>query len=103
MKNVFLVVLLFLLPDFFILGNEPASVMASGNWYKIAVDKEGIYRITYSELVNLGITDPENVRIYGLGGAMLPETADKNSGNDLLEIDSEPRLLFNENGGLAVF
>jgi hypothetical protein len=60
--------------------------MASGDWYKITIDREGIYQITYSELVSLGITDPANVRIYGSGGAMLPEEADKNSGNDLQEI-----------------
>jgi len=86
MKNVFLAILFFLLPFFFISGSETTSVMASGDWYKISVDRDGIYRITYSELVDLGITDPANVRIYGSGGAMLPETADKKSGNDLQEI-----------------
>jgi len=86
MKNAFLSLLLFLLPTFCMSGSETASVMVSGDWYKITVDREGIYRITYSELVNLGITDPSNVRIYGSGGAMLPEIADKKSGNDLQEI-----------------
>ena len=86
MKNVILAITLFLLPIFSILGSDPASVMASGEWYKIAVEQDGIYRITYSELVSLGITDPANVRIYGSGGAMLPEMADQNSGNDLQEI-----------------
>jgi len=86
MKNSFFAILLFLLSDFCISGSEPSSVMASGDWYKIAVDRDGIYRITYSELVGLGITDPANVRIYGSGGAMLPEKANQNSGNDLQEI-----------------
>ena len=86
MKNVFLAIILFLLSDFCILGSDPPSVMASGEWYRIAVEQDGIYRITYSELVSLGVSDPENVRIYGSGGAMLPETADQHSGNDLQEI-----------------
>ena len=86
MKNVFLAILFFLFPGFCMLGSETASVMASGDWYKITVDREGIYRITYSELVNLGITDPANVRIYGSGGAMLPEKADKRLAHDLQEI-----------------
>ena len=86
MKNVFLAILFFLYPTFCMLGSESASVMASGDWYKITVDREGIYRITYSELVNLGITNPENVRIYGSGGAMLPEKADKRLAHDLQEI-----------------
>ena len=86
MKNGFLIILLSLLPAFCILGNEPPSVMATGEWYKITVDRDGIYRINYSDLVSLGVTDPANVRIYGSGGAMLPEKADRNSGNDLQEI-----------------
>ena len=86
MKNVFLSISLFLLSVLCALGGEPSSVMASGDWYRIIVERDGIYRITYSELVGLGISDPENVRIYGSGGAMLPEIADKNSGNDLQEI-----------------
>ena len=66
--------------------NNYSSVMSSGDWFKISVEHDGIYRITYSELVNLGIFDPENVRIYGLGGSMLPEMADENSSQDLREI-----------------
>ena len=31
------------------------SVLASGTWYKMEVTKEGIYKITYNDLVNLGI------------------------------------------------
>ena len=85
MKNVFFVILLFLISIFCSWGNEP-SIMASGNWYKITVERDGIYRITYSELQNLGITDPANVRIYGKGGSMSPEKASKYAANDLQEI-----------------
>ena len=86
LKNGFLAIILFLLPTFHLSGNDFSSAMESGDWYKITVNRDGIYRITYSELVSLGITDPENVRIYGSGGAMLPEMANSNSGNDLKEI-----------------
>ncbi len=97
MKNGFLTIILFLLPAFRMFGGDPSSVMASGDWYKITVDRDGIYRITYSELVSLGITDPANVRIYGSGGAMLPERADENSGNDLQEI---PIWMYTGNDGI---
>ncbi len=87
LKNVFFVVLLLLLATIPTYGDgNTSSVMASGDWYKISVDRDGIYQITYAELRNLGITDPANVRIYGSGGAMLPEKANKNSGGDLKEI-----------------
>ena len=53
------------------------SVLASGNWYKIGLANTGVYKITYSDLVNMGINvsaiDPRNIRIYGNGAGMLPE------------------------------
>ncbi|MDR0815709.1 MAG: type IX secretion system sortase PorU, partial [Bacteroidales bacterium] len=51
------------------------SPMASGEWYRMFITQDGIYRITYEELLNLGLSNPANVRIYGAGGAMLPEMA----------------------------
>ncbi|MGD0711911.1 MAG: type IX secretion system sortase PorU, partial [Bacteroidales bacterium] len=65
------------------------SVLDSGTWYKIAVTDNGIYKLTYNDLKNLGINvsslNPKNIRIYGNGGGMLPEA---NSGfryDDLVE------------------
>jgi hypothetical protein len=55
----------------------PHSVLASGNWYKVAVGKDGIYKMDKSFLDGLGINtagiDPRNIRVYGNGGGMLPE------------------------------
>lgn len=54
--------------------NNPLS---SGNFYKIKVDKSGIFKITTQFLKDLGINpstvNPKNFRIYGNGGIMLPE------------------------------
>ena len=49
------------------------SLLASGNWIRIRVDHNGIYRLTYEELLTLGINNPASVRLYGHGGGMLPE------------------------------
>ena len=53
-----------------------SSVLASGNWYKVAVYKKGIYKLTYDDLVKLGMNvaeiNPTNIRVYGNGGGMLP-------------------------------
>jgi len=53
------------------------SVLQSGRWYKIAVSQDGIYKMDYYFLKNLGIDvdniDPRNLRLYGNGGGMLPE------------------------------
>ena len=49
-----------------------SSVLATGQWTKISVDKSGIYRLDYGDIKAMGIV-PENVRIYGYGGALLSE------------------------------
>ncbi len=55
-----------------------SSVLATGNWYKIATNQTGIHRLTYNDLATMGIPvstiDPRNIRIYGNGGGMLPES-----------------------------
>ena len=54
--------------------NNPLS---AGNFYKIKVDKSGIFKITRQFLQDNGINpssvNPKNFRIYGNGGVMLPE------------------------------
>ena len=50
----------------------PASVLKEGSWVKIRVAESGIHCLTYDELANAGL-QPQNVRIYGYGGAMLSQ------------------------------
>lgn len=51
--------------------------LASGTFYKIKVNKSGIFKITTKFLKDNGINpssiNPKNFRIYGNGGLMLPE------------------------------
>jgi len=53
------------------------SMLAQGEWYKIAVTQTGIYRIEYNDLVAMGINpstlNPDKIGIFGRDGAMLPE------------------------------
>ncbi len=52
------------------------SVMATGTWYKFAVDTSGVYKIDRTFLQNLGINvsavNPKNIKLFGNGGGMLP-------------------------------
>jgi hypothetical protein len=50
---------------------ERNSVLNSGYWYKIKIEEDGIYKLTYQQLKDLGIANPGNLRIYGNGGNML--------------------------------
>jgi len=65
------------------------SVLSTGNWSKFRISKTGIYRIGYSDLQALGINpatvNPRNIRIYGNGGAPLPEKNNEARIDDLAE------------------
>lgn len=49
------------------------SVLASGQWAKIQVQGDGMYRLTRSALKSMGFKNPDNVHLYGKGGHRLPE------------------------------
>ena len=61
------------------------SVLKSGRFVKISVDKTGIYKLTYEALVAMGIS-PTAVRVFGYGGAMLNENFSAPYIDDLPEI-----------------
>ena len=73
------------------------SVLASGKFYKISVKESGIYKISYESLKNMGL-DPENVRIYGYGGALLEQDLRNDAPDDLPEV-----AIWMEKGSDAVF
>lgn len=67
-------------------GFPKTSVLSTGNWYKFLVNQTGIYKMTYDDIKNIGISDPANVRIFGNGGSMLPEIFSGKVPNDPQEI-----------------
>ena len=50
------------------------SVLAQGKWVRVSVKENGIHKITAGELSNMGFQNPANVRLFGYGGHILPET-----------------------------
>jgi len=67
----------------------PVSVLASGTWYKIKVNKDGIYKLSKSFLSSIGINtaglNPRNVRVFGNGGGMVPRLNSIDRKDDLAE------------------
>lgn len=59
------------------------SVLSSGSWVKIAIDKDGIYKLTDAELKNMGFSDPSKVAVFGYGGWPLDEDFSKPHIDDL--------------------
>ena len=63
-----------------------SSVLSAGTWYKMSVVEEGIYRIDYSVLKQLGMANISNPRIYGNNFGQLSYYNDDNKPDDLEEI-----------------
>ncbi len=78
------------------------SVLATGNWYKIAVKKAGVYTVNVAFLQSLGINttnlSSSSIRVYGNGGEMLPEPNNLKRADDFTE---NAIMMFD--GGDAVF
>ncbi|HXP50807.1 MAG TPA: hypothetical protein VN922_12675, partial [Bacteroidia bacterium] len=66
-----------------------SSVLQSGTWYKIGVAADGVYKLDYTFLKNLGYDMsslvPANIHIYGNGGHMLPTMNNIPRPDDLTE------------------
>ncbi|MDB5211854.1 MAG: hypothetical protein JWQ30_2681 [Sediminibacterium sp.] len=67
----------------------PNSVLFNGNWYKIGIKQEGIYKVDLAMLTALGITttnlSSSSLRLYGNGGGMLDENNATARPDDLFE------------------
>jgi len=76
---------------------KATSVLASGNWFKISVPDEGVYKIDVSFLNSLGITGnipSAQIRIFGNAGGIVPESNSTKPIDDL-----EENAIWVEDGG----
>ena len=77
-----------------------SSVLASGNWYKVATTVDGIYKIDYNFIkTSLGI-DPasfnlSSLAVFGNGGGMVP---DKNADARFDDLVENPTMVVDNNG-----
>jgi len=65
---------------------SPSSVLASGQWFRIAVTTDGIYRIDYSKLKQMGLVNPSNPRIFCNNFGQLSYYNDDPKPDDLMEL-----------------
>ena len=69
------------------------SKLATGTWYRLMISSDGIYKITYNDLVVWGIDpsgiDPARIGLYGNGGAIIPEANKASFPDDLLSVGIE--------------
>ncbi|MDR1584731.1 MAG: type IX secretion system sortase PorU, partial [Prevotellaceae bacterium] len=62
-----------------------SSALKQGKFFKIRVSENGIYKLTNKDLSDMGVS-PQNVRIFGYGGAELPRDITKPKIDDLPEV-----------------
>mgnify|MGYP006268451419 CR=1 FL=1 len=65
------------------------SVLSKGEWYKIGITSEGVYKIDVNFLKSIGVNvanlNSSSIKLYGNGGAMLGETTNASKIDDLTE------------------
>lgn len=81
------------------LKSSASSVLSNGTWYKVKVVEDGIYKITYEQMVSLGMTNPSDIRVYGNCGGQLPYIFDPEKAQD----DLMENPLYMHNGIDGVF
>lgn len=94
-----------------LIAQSSESVLSSGTWYKIAVLNNGVYKLDYTFLSEMGLDintiDPNQLAIYGnANNGILPQNNDTDRPDDLTEnpvfvsgqsdgsFDAEDYLLF---------
>ncbi len=75
------------------------SALAEGDWFKVKIDRSGIYKITYQELQEMGFNvsaNPKKIAVFGNGGGILPEINNIPRHDDLVQ---NPILVVGEGDG----
>ena len=66
------------------------SVLSQGTWYKMAVAKDGVYKLDYNLFQSLGVSmidlNPDQIRIFGNESSPLPEKNSVSRYEDLTEL-----------------
>ena len=88
MKNRSIFIIIFLL-FFSNLYGQYNSVLANGDWYKISTVENGVHKLSYANLLDLGINinniQTQDIKLYGNGGGMLPRLNSDFRHTDLVE------------------
>ena len=87
---------------------QGGSALASGQWWKLRVEEEGMYRLTTSHVPGLNGAAIENVAVYGGGGRMLSTANSETPIADLQQvatqvIDANGNGLFDSGDELLFF
>lgn len=69
---------------------DDESVMSKYDWYQFYVEESGMYQLTGEDLQQMGVdittVNPENIAVFGNGGAMLPELNEEERPADIQQM-----------------
>lgn len=102
MRKLFLGLLVFsLFTAFGQVDTVKNSVLATGDWYKVRIYKNGVYKLDKAFLTSIGIDassiDPQNLAVYSNIGEALPQANNFVRAHDLTEL---PLQFVGESDGL---
>jgi len=66
-----------------------SSALASGKWVKIAISKDGIYKLSNQELQDMGFSGVNSIKLFGNKGGILPLLNAVEAWDDLKEMAIE--------------
>lgn len=64
----------------------PSSLLSTGQWVKVAITSDGVYRLNYSLLKQKGLTNLSNPRVFCNNSGQLSYYNDRSASDDLKEI-----------------
>ncbi len=92
-----------------VLGQTPAhSVLSDGEWWKIEIDNDGIYKLTASSIEALSACNTDEIALYGHPGGELPARNGATRPDDLEEMaievhDANGNGIFDNNDYILFF
>ena len=112
-KIIFYIITAFLFPNSLLFSQQAkdnyssSSLLSSGDWIKIAVTEDGIYRLDYSDLVGLDLENPSEPALFGNNKGQLSYYVSTDFVDDLIEIpvyiEKGADNIFNEGDYLLFF
>ncbi len=83
-----------------------SSKLSNGSWYKMKISEPGMYKLSYSQLVDMGFSNMSSIGVFGYGG-LLSKTAGDVIADDIPErpiykVDVNSNSIF-DNGDYLLF
>lgn len=89
MKNIYKFIYLVAIVFLSNLAFAQNSVLAEGQWYKVGIEDNGIYKLSYQDFIQMGFDaeniDPQKIQVFGNTESVLPEPNNILVPTDLVE------------------